>query len=94
MSCAGRAAEWSIEIGVEGATFNYIGTTAMDIPQMSRAEGRAWLLAMTLISADYSSTAILIVEPRTCETGTHAAHVLTQRNETPVLLVGCCNLQD
>ena len=94
MTCDGSAPDWSVAIGAEGASFSYIGTSAMDIPQMSRAEGRAWPLAMTLISADYSSTAILIVEPRACDTGNHAATVLTQRNEVPVLLVGCCTLHD
>ena len=94
MTCFGSEPNWSATLSADGASFAYIGSSPMDVPQMSRAEGREWPLALTLISPDYRSTAILIVDARACDGGTHAAEVLTQRNETPVLLVGCCTLQD
>jgi len=96
--CFGNAPAWRAEVRGDGAQLDYIGSHQMSVPQSSRAEGRAWPMAMTLISGDYSTTAILIVDERACETGgadfDYAAEMLTQRADTPVLLAGCCILQD
>lgn len=97
-SCRGIGPQWSAQIAGETARFSYIGHAEMDIPQFSRAEGRLWPVAMTLVSTDYSRTAILMIHERACNLGEdiiydYEAQVLTQRHETPVLLTGCCRAQ-
>ena len=94
-TCEGTEPAWSLDLTQTTATFDYIGETEMTIPQTSRAEGRSWPVAMTLISADFSSTAIVILHDRMCQTGqSHEVQVLTQRQDLPVLLTGCCNVVD
>ena len=95
LECRGEAPDWQLSMTSQSAEFTYIGTATMDIPQSSRAEGRASPQAFTLISSDYSGTAIVIVHDRACDLGQDArfdteVQVLTQRNDTPVLLAGCC----
>lgn len=93
-SCVGVDPAWTLALSQDTARFDYIGAAEMTIPQVSRAEGRTWPLAMTLISADYSSTAIVLLHDRSCsidgESHPVEAQVLTQRQDLPVLLTGCC----
>ena len=93
--CRGVMPDWSAHITGPTASFTYIGTAQMDVPQFSRAERRVWPVAMTLVSTDYSSTAIVLIHERSCNLGEDIiyefeAQVLTQRQDMPVLLTGCC----
>lgn len=86
-----------MEVTGDTAVFDYVGQTAMTIPQNARAEGRAWPWAMTLVSEDYQRTAIVLLHERSCDDGTgsllpYEMQVLTQRTDQPVLLTGCCRL--
>lgn len=69
--------------------------TRFDVPHFTIAEGRDWPRAYSLI-ADFD-TAILIVDQLACRLGeqqtSHAAQILTQRGQTPILLTGCCEVR-
>lgn len=93
MACGGEAPFWTLRASGAEASFGWPAQLHYDIPQMTRAEGRAWPLAATLIERDQRATAILLVDAALCESGGQRAHVLTQRGTEPVLLTGCCALQ-
>lgn len=88
MACSGVEPDWSISMENSQAKFDYRGTSEMTIMLDTQAEGADWPRAYTLIGR--GDSAIVIVEPNTCETGPYTARVLTQRGQTPVLLTGCC----
>jgi hypothetical protein len=107
LRCYGHAPDWSLEIAGTTALFSYPlspnSAQSFDIPQRSQPEGAArhWPQAMTLI-ADFD-TAIVVLDRANCQTGDDStttdspsnirAHILTQRNQTPILLTGCCEPQ-
>ena len=86
-SCAGRAPDWTLEVSEAGATLDYQRQSELDIALRTRAEGADWPRALTLIGR--GDSAILLLEPQDSE-GLHRARVLTQRGETPILLIGQC----
>ncbi len=92
VTCEGTSPDWSLALTSDGASFAFIGQSEMDIPQISRAEGQIWPMALTLIDESFTKTAIVVLHERSCidrEDG-QDVQVLTQRNEQPVLLSGCC----
>ncbi|WP_372884759.1 hypothetical protein [Shimia sp.] len=95
LKCSGTDPDWTLTLGASEARFDYLRRTRFQVPQSSRAEGRDWPRAYTLI-ADFDS-AILLVDRAPCDGGPtaapYAAHVLTQRGQTPILLTGCCRTQ-
>lgn len=92
--CEGQTPDWSITMTGNTGSLSYIGASDMTIPQVSRAEGRIWPLALTMISDDFSRTAVVILNERSCQLGEadfdYEAQILTQRQDLPVLLTGCC----
>jgi hypothetical protein len=89
-ACAGTAPDWTLTLGDETAQFTFGRTLDYDIPQRSSAEGRDWPMAATLI-AEFD-TAIVVLNPGSCETGPIRAHILTQRGQSPIVLTGCCEV--
>lgn len=63
-----------------------------DVRLATKALNEQETVAYTLIGA--RDTAILIVFPASCNANTHAAHLLTQQNQSPILITGCCVLDD
>lgn len=94
LTCLGSAPDWRLELDSEEARFEYLRSTEMTVPQSSRAEGRDWPRAYTLI-AEFD-TAILLADQTACSLNQApypiTAHVLTQRGQTPILLTGCCRI--
>lgn len=93
-SCIGADPTWALALSAQTAVLDYIGAATMTVPQVSRAEGRTWPVAMTLVSDDYSRTAIVLLHDRSCTLADQSypveAQILTQRQDLPVLLTGCC----
>jgi hypothetical protein len=92
MNCAGSAPDWSLQIGSDTAQFQFQRESEMTIPHQTSAEGQEWPRALTLLSRN--DTAIAIIDKRTCGTAPYAAEVLTQRGQTPILLIGCCTVAE
>ena len=89
LTCHGTSPDWTLDLAAETAVFAFADRqSTLDIPQQSRPEGQDWPVAMTLIGP--RDSAIVILEAPD-ESGTHAARILTQRFETPILLVGTCH---
>lgn len=88
LTCTGTAPDWRLEITDDSAAFRFPGLTRMDIPHSTRAEGRDWPRAMTLIGP--RDTAIVVIHQRDCGGLPFESQVLTQRGQTPILLSGCC----
>lgn len=86
--CSGADPDWSVEVTGTSATLNYIRKSDLDIPHRTRAEGKDWPRALTMIGV--RDTAILILHQRPCAQSEYEAQLLTQRGTTPVLLQGCC----
>ncbi len=88
--CQGTAPDWVANISNEAAEFFYLNNnTSFEIPQFSVAEGGKAATAYTLISE--FDTAILLIDPITCETGAPmTAYMMTQNRGLPILLSGCC----
>ncbi|MBU2993330.1 hypothetical protein Q4555_00945 [Octadecabacter sp. 1_MG-2023] len=90
MICAGPDDEWSLKIDQDTAEFSYLFTSNMDIPLQTRPRDAQWPVALTLIGR--GDSAIAIITPEQCD-GSFGITVLTQRGETPLMLVGCCQDQ-
>jgi len=92
--CDGVMPEWQLDLLSDNdARFQFAGRDQrFTIPQSTRAEGRDWPRAMTLVSRN--DTAILVLDETTCTVGDDTypmrLDILTQRGETPILLTGCC----
>ncbi|MCF2903928.1 hypothetical protein L0666_02925 [Octadecabacter sp. CECT 8868] len=86
--CSGSDPTWTLEVAGETATLDFQRSSEMDVMLVTPAEGRDWPVALTLIGR--GDSAILIVDQGLCNGYDHGARVLTQRGETPLLLVGCC----
>ena len=91
--CFGEEPDWSLTIEPEQSYFRFGGREGwLDIPQSSVAEGAEWPKAMTIVGP--RDSAIVLVNENECGTSPFEAHVLTQRGETPILLTGCCVIDD
>lgn len=90
--CAGVNPDWTLRIDAAQGAFDFPARTELEVMDSRRAENRDWPLALTLIGA--RDTAILLIEPGACTAGDatlpYRATVLTQRVQTPLVLVGCC----
>ena len=91
LSCEGTNPEWHLDLNGETARFVFPAATDMDVMLETVAEGRDWPIAFTLIGA--RDTAILLVEQQHCgpQSAPYRARIMTQRVQTPILLVGCCD---
>lgn len=86
LECSGSDPDWTLSLQDDAATFSFLDrTTDMSIPQRSTPEGLDWPKAMTLIGL--RDSAIVILE---APDNGQDIRVLTQRGETPILLVGRC----
>jgi len=91
--CQGTAPKWDMVVTEDDTVFDHlIASSDMDIALVTTAQDADWPAALTLIGR--GDSAILIVEPAACDTGELSARVLTQRGETPLLLTGCCSIQN
>lgn len=92
LTCFGSEPEWKLSLTQDSAQMKFVFDTVLDIPLITTPDGRTNPRAFTLIGE--TDTAILLLNERVCraegESHPYEAHVLTQRNQTPVLLVGCC----
>ncbi len=88
LSCSGSDPAWSLEVTGETATLDFQRVSELDVMLVTPAEGRSWPVALTLIGR--GDSAIVIVDKGLCNGYDHGARVLTQRGETPLLLLGCC----
>ena len=89
LDCAGSNPEWQLTIAGEQAEFAFADRASkLDIPQRSTAEGANWPVAMTIVGP--RDSAIVLLDQKACGTEDIAAHVMTQRGQTPILLTGCC----
>ena len=91
--CNGASPDWSLTLQGETARFVFPAPTDMDVMLETLAEGQNWPRAFTLIGD--RDTAILLIEEEICVDPQSAeqpyrAHVMTQRGQTPILLIGCC----
>ncbi|MEY1555399.1 hypothetical protein AB3Y40_07155 [Yoonia sp. R2331] len=86
LTCQGEDPAWSLTLGDHSATFTFLDRASdMTIPQMSTPDGQDWPRAMTLIAP--RDSAIVILE---APADPQPIRILTQRGETPILLVGTC----
>lgn len=97
LSCEGNEPDWFLTLAGPEAQFRYDKRkTGFKIPQSNAAEGHDWPRAYTLVS-DFD-TAIVLINEATCMLGNtswpNAAHILTQRGQTPILLTGCCTVAE
>ena len=91
--CVGSDPDWQLSMTPNAATFSFADRqSTMDIPQKSIAEGAEWPQAMTIVGP--RDSAIVLLDQKHCGTGDIAAHVMTQRGQTPILLTGCCARRD
>ncbi|MEM7668111.1 MAG: hypothetical protein AAF317_03040 [Pseudomonadota bacterium] len=95
--CGGAEPFWNVTVDDARAAFSTPDepdAIGYDIPLATRAEGRDWPLALTLIGS--RETAILVIDRQTCSDTVsdraypYSALLLTQRGTDPILLDGCC----
>ncbi len=86
--CEGSSPDWSLTVSGDTAVFDFQRESQLSLMLTTPAEGRDWPVALTFIGR--GDSAILMVDQGTCEGESLNASVLTQRGETPLLLVGCC----
>lgn len=95
--CGGAEPFWNLTIEDDRAAFSTPerpDAVTFDIRLRTRAEGRDWPRAFTLIGR--GDTAVIVLDQRSCsDTVTDRAYpyagtLLTQRGTEPILLSGCC----
>ena len=90
VACYGTAPDWRLTITNTAASFQFENRSIQfEVPQHSRAEGRDWPLAITMVARN--DTAIVVLEPSA--TG-YVVDILTQRNTVPILLTGSCEVRE
>lgn len=87
LNCQGPGA-WSLEIEGDTGRLFYPDPISMDLMLTTTAESQDWPRALTFVGD--RDTAIAIIDQRDCNQSEIAIEVLTQRNQAPVLLTGCC----
>ena len=93
LSCTGSNPEWTLDYDGSSAQFDFAGRKSdMEVPQKSTALGAEWPRAATLIAP--RDSAIILYEPSQCDGEDIKMHILTRRGESPILLTGCCSIQD
>lgn len=87
-TCQGSDIEWEFLAFDDIATFDYQRISELTLALTTVPEGQNWPRAYTFIGR--GDSAIVIVEPLV--ENSHPVRILTQRGETPLLLVGTCTL--
>ncbi|MCW1951340.1 MAG: hypothetical protein KIH44_008230 [Octadecabacter sp.] len=87
MTCSGQDPDWALEIAANTATLDYVRPSDMTLQLVTTAEGKDWPQAFTFVGR--GDTAIVLLE-NPSDDGQSAVRVLTQRGETPLLLIGSC----
>lgn len=94
LACNGIAPVWDLALDGDTATFEFGRSSDMTLALQTTPQDAQWPKALTLIGR--GDSAIILLTPGGCsypadeQYGTIAAEVLTQRGQTPVLLLGCC----
>ena len=92
LQCTGVLPAWQMEFDAKSGTLTTREAIEMPVMNITRAEGRDWPKALTFVGD--RDTAIAIVTPQACmlnETAfDHHILVLTQQDNQPILLTGCC----
>lgn len=86
--CAGTTPQWTLETTAQGASFAFGGTSEFTLQLTTFAQGADWPRAFTYTGR--GDSAIVIVEQAQPD-GRHPVRILTQRGETPILLLGTCD---
>lgn len=86
LECSGFDPAWHMTLSADGSVFDDGMARDLDIAWQTRAAGAAWPRALTLIGRGVSAIVILESPKDT----TFPVRVLTQREETPMLLIGMC----
>ena len=93
--CGGDGPDWDLSINADGVEFNYLRESTLEIGLETRPANAQWPVALTMVGR--GDTAIAIIDQGQCKwdemaetDNAFSIEVLTQRGETPVLLVGCC----
>lgn len=96
IECQGVLPGWSLSIDGTEASLTTDEDKELQVLDQTQAEGRDWPRALTLVGG--TNTAILIIEHEMCQineaTQPFQAQVLTQIGTVPVLLTGCCTVQE
>ena len=92
LQCNGDDPDWRLELAGDVARLQFLGWTEMQVPHTAQAEGRDWPRALTLIGP--RDSAIALVNRRICDDESYEIQLLTQRGQTPVLLTGCCRVDN
>lgn len=87
-TCQGSNPEWELISDSDAATFDYLRTSDLTLALTTFPDGQDWPRAHTFIGR--GDSAIVIVEPAV--ENRHPVRILTQRGETPLLLIGTCTL--
>ncbi len=87
--CTGQSPRWQLEFDQASARFVFPAPTMMDVRLVTRAEGREWPRAYTLVGERDTAIALL-AQDQSSDARFHVVHVLTQRARTPILLTGRC----
>lgn len=90
MECFGEAPNWAFVLEDGSATLDYLRISELSLTFTTIAEGADWPQAHTFIGR--GDTAIVILEAAG-EDKTNPVRILTQRGETPLLLIGTCALR-
>lgn len=91
--CTGEAPDWQLTFDDARARLIFPAATDMDVMLITTPQGRDWPQAYTLIGE--RDTAIVLLEHESCApNAAYRAHVMTQRGQTPILLTGCCEVQE
>ena len=92
LGCTGSDPDWTLSTQGDTARFEFGYDSELSLMLTTQAQGHDWPIAMTYIGR--GDSVIAVIEPAACETGDIRATLLTQRGETPLMLVGCCTRQD
>ncbi|KAG1655730.1 Envelope biogenesis factor ElyC [Nymphon striatum] len=89
IAICGADPDWAMSITEDGTLFEYgqAVDTELDIAWETPAEGAAWPRVLTLLGRG-TSAIVILEQPRDA---TYPIRILTQRGETPLLLVGGCS---
>lgn len=86
-SCFGEDPDWTLEIEGTTATLDYQRASDLTLMLSTSPEGFDWPQAYTFIGRGDSA---IVIREATQRDNSSKVRVLTQRGETPLLLVGKC----
>lgn len=86
--CSGTNPDWTLDIRPDGATLDFVRVSELTLAlSTTPADGSDWPQAYTFIGRGDSA---IVIREAPQNDGGGDARVLTQRGETPLLLVGTC----